>query len=198
MQVVIVNYESARRLEKELLSYNIDLIKADEEHKLKKNRSEQSKGLNIFGDKARYKLLLMRTVITNRELDVFSQYRFLNPPIFGTSFYAFRSQYFDMGGYGNHIPIFRKWMTDDFLKRLHYAAYRVTECLDLSPITAEVRTMDLKKDAIKLYDSIEDASYAELDELEVTTANIPTRLLPCRRLRAATLQMTMALVLRMI
>lgn len=80
---------------------------------------------------------------------------------------------------GNHTPIFRKWMTDDFLKRLHSVAYRVTkaECLDLPAITEEVRTMDLEKDAIKLYDSIEDESYAELDESEVTTANILTRIL---------------------
>ena len=135
--------------------------------------------MHHIGDKARYKLLLTGTVITNRELDVFSQYRFLNPQIFGTSFYAFRNQYFDMGGYGNHTPIFRKWMTDDFLKRLHSVAYRVTkaECLDLPAITEEVRTVDLEKDAIKLYDSIEDESYAELDESEVTTANILTRLL---------------------
>ncbi len=70
-------------------------------------------------------------------------------------------------------------MTDDFLKRLHSVAYRVTkaECLDLPAITEEVRTVDLEKDAIKLYDSIEDESYAELDESEVTTANILTRLL---------------------
>ena len=179
LQVVVVNYESAWRLEKELLAYNADLVIADEAHKLKENRSKQSGGMHHIGDKARYKLLLTGTVITNRELDVFSQYRFLNPQIFGTSFYAFRNQYFDMGGYGNHTPIFRKWMTDDFLKRLHSVAYRVTkaECLDLPAITEEVRTVDLEKDAIKLYDSIEDESYAELDESEVTTANILTRLL---------------------
>ena len=152
LQVVVVNYESAWRLEKELLAYNADLVIADEAHKLKENRTSQSKGMHHIGDKARYKLLLTGTVITNRELDVFSQYRFLNPQIFGTSFYAFRNQYFDMGGYGNHTPIFRKWMTDDFLKRLHSVAYRVTkaECLDLPAITEEVRTVDLEKDAIKL------------------------------------------------
>ncbi len=37
--------------------------------------------------------------------------------------------------------------------------------------------MDLEKDAIKLYDSIEEESYAELDESEVAKANILTRLL---------------------
>ena len=163
LQIVVVNYESAWRLEKELITYNADLVITDEAHKLKENRSKQSQGMQHIGDKARYKLLLTGTVITNRELDVFSQYRFLNPQIFGTSFYAFRNQYFDMGGYGNHTPIFRKWMTDDFLRKLHSIAFRVTkaECLDLPAITEEVRTVELEKDAAKLYESIESDSYAE-------------------------------------
>ena len=179
LQIVVVNYESAWRMEKDLIAFNADLVIADEAHKLKENRSKQSQGMQHIGDKARYKLLLTGTVITNRELDVFSQYRFLNPQIFGTSFYAFRNQYFDMGGYGNHTPIFRKWMTDDFLRKLHSIAYRVTkaECLDLPKITEEVRTVNLEKDAAKLYDSIESDSYAEMNESEVTTANILTRML---------------------
>lgn len=179
LQVVVVNYESAWRLEKELLTYNADLVIADEAHKLKENRSKQSQGMHHIGDKARYKLLLTGTVITNREMDVFSQYRFLNPQIFGTSFYAFRSRYFDMSGYGNHTPIFRKWMSDEFLHKLHSIAFRVTkaECLDLPSITEEVRSVDLENTAIKLYDGIENESYAELNESEITTANILTKLL---------------------
>ena len=176
---MVVNYESAWRLEKELLAYGADLVIADEAHKLKENRSKQSQGMQHIGDKARYKLLLTGTVITNREIDVFSQYRFLNPAVFGTSFYAFRNKYFDMGGYGKHTPIFRKWMTDDFLRRLHSIAYRVTkaECLDLPDITEEVRSVELEAAAAKIYDSIESDSYAKMDESEVTTGNILTRLL---------------------
>lgn len=179
LQIVVVNYESAWRLEEDLKAYNADLVIADEAHKLKENRSKQSQGMHHIGDKARYKLLLTGTVITNRELDVFSQYRFLNPQIFGTSFYAFRNQYFDMGGYCNHTPIFRKWMCDDFLQKLHSIAFRVTkaECLDLPSVTEEVRQVDLEPKAAKLYDNIEDESYAELGKAEVTTANILTRLL---------------------
>ncbi len=179
LQIVVVNYESAWRLEKELIAYGADLVIADEAHKLKENRSKQSQGMQHIGDKASYKLLLTGTVITNREIDVFSQYRFLNPAVFGTSFYAFRNHYFDMGGYGNHTPIFRKWMTDDFLRKLHSIAYRVTkaECLDLPAVTEEVRTVELEAAAAKIYDSIESDSYAKMDESEVTTANILTRLL---------------------
>ena len=178
MQVAVVNYKSAWQLKK-LPAYNTDMVIADEAHKLKENRSSQSMGMHHIGDKARYKLLLTGTVITNRELDVFTQYRFLNPQIFCTSFYAFRNRHFDMGGYGNHTPIFRKRMTDDFLKRLHSVAYRVTKMkrLDRSAITEEVRTVVLEKDAIKQYDSIKDESYAKLDASEVTTANSLTRFL---------------------
>ena len=180
LQVVVVNYESAWRLEKDLLTYDTDLIIADEAHKLKDSRTSQSKGLHHLGDRARYKLLLTGTVITNREMDVFSQYRFLDPQVFGTSFYTFRNRYFDMRGYGNHTPVFRQWMTNEFLAKLHSIAYRVTkaECLDLPEITEEVRCVDLERDAEKLYRDIERESFAELDKSEVTTTvNVLTRLL---------------------
>lgn len=179
LQVVVVNYESSWRLEKDLMAFNADLVIADEAHKLKDTRTRQSRGMHHLGDMAKYKLLLTGTVITNRELDVFSQYRFLNPQLFGTSFYDFRKKYFDMGGYGNHTPIFRRWMTDDFLHNIHSVAFRVTkaECLDLPAITEEVRTVYLEKDAIELYNSIEKTSFAELDESEVTTTNILSKLL---------------------
>lgn len=89
LQIAVVNYESAWRLEKELLTFDADLIIADEAHKIKENRTSQSKAMHRLGDKAKYKLLLTGTLITNKEIDVFSQYRFLNSNIFGTSFYVF-------------------------------------------------------------------------------------------------------------
>lgn len=179
LQIVVVSYESAWRLEKELLAYDADLVIADEAHKMKENRTSQSKGMHHIGDKAKYKLLLTGTLITNRELDVFSQYRFLNAKILGTSFYSFRNRYFDMCGYGNHTPVFRKLMTDDFLPKLHSVAYRVTkeECLDLPAITEEVRIVELAASAAKIYSAVEAESYAKLAESEVTTTNILTRIM---------------------
>ena len=179
LQVVAVNYESAWRLEQELMAYNADLVIADESHRMKNHRTRQSEGMHAIGDMARYKLLLTGTVITNRELDVFSQYRFLNPQIFGTSFDSFRNRYFFMGGYGFHTPIFRRWLTEDFLRKVHSVSYRITkeECLDLPAVFEEVRTVDLERNAIKIYNNIADKCYAELDESEVTTTNILTKLL---------------------
>lgn len=179
LQVVVVNYESAWRLEKELLKYNADLIIADEGHKIKENRTAQSKCMHDLGARAPYKLLLTGTVISGKELDVFSQYKFLNPAIFGTSFYGFRNAYFQMGGYGNHIPIFKKSMTDMFLQKMHSVAYRVTkaECLDLPSVTEEIRRIDLEDKAMKLYEKLQKESFAELDKGEVSVVNVLTKLL---------------------
>ena len=179
VQIVVVNYESAWRLEESLLKYDADLVICDEGHKLKEGRSRQSKGMHAIGDKARFRMLLTGTLITNRELDVWSQYRFLNQDVFGKSFYTFRNRYFYMTGYGNHTPVFRQSMTGDFLSRMHSIAFRVTkeECLDLPDFTDEIRTIDLEPEAQKLYRQIEQESYAELQKGEVTATNVLTRLL---------------------
>lgn len=179
LQVIVVNYESAWRLEKDLLAFGAECVCCDEGHKIKEGRTAQSKGMHHLGDRANYKLLLTGTLITNRELDVFSEYRFLDPRVYGMSFYAFRNRYFDMTGYGNHVPVFRKYMLDDFLKRMHSIAFRTTkkECLDLPAITEEVRTIELEPKAMKMYKELEEESYTELKNGEVTAPNILTKLL---------------------
>lgn len=179
LQIVVVNYESAWRLERELLRYNADLIIADEGHKIKSAQTSVSKSMHTLGDRARYRMLLTGTLITNKEIDVFSQYRFINSDIFGTSFYAFRNRYFDMLGYGNHTPVFRKYLREGFLKKMHSVAYRVTkaECLDLPEITEEVRTVELEPKAMKLYSNLEKESYTQMAGSEVSAVNVLTRLL---------------------
>lgn len=85
LQVVVVNYESAWRLEKALTAWHPDLIIADEGHKIKTHNIAASKAMHRMGAKASYRLLLTGTVITTRPIDVFSQYKFLTRP-YGNSF----------------------------------------------------------------------------------------------------------------
>lgn len=179
LQVLVINYESAWRLESALLVWGPEAIICDEGHKLKEARTAQSKAMHNLGDKASYKLLLTGTLITNKEIDVFSQYRFCEKRVFGTSFYAFRNEFFEMTGYGNHIPKFRQSKTEDFLKRMHSIAFRCTkeECLDLPGITEEIVKVELEPAAQKIYKELEKESYTELANSEVTAANVLTKLL---------------------
>lgn len=179
LQIVVINYESAWRMEKDIIAWGPDLVIADEAHKMKEARTNQSKGMHSIGAHANYRLLLTGTVINNKELDVFSQYKFVEPRIFGNSFFTFRNRYFDMGGYGGYIPIFKQSMADDFLKRMHAIAFRVTkdECLDLPEITEEVRRIELEPKAMKIYSELEKESFTELTNSEVSAVNVLTKLL---------------------
>ncbi len=179
LQVVVVNYESAWRLEKALTAWHPDLIIADEGHKIKTHNIAASKAMHRMGAKASYRLLLTGTVITNKAIDVFSQYKFLNPVIYGNSFYAFRNRYFDMVGYGNHTPVLKKSMEGELTEKLHSISYRATkaECLDLPETTDVIRQIELEPAALRIYRGLVKESYAELASGEVTATNILTRLL---------------------
>lgn len=179
LQVVVVNYESAWRLEKDLSAWRPDLIIADEGHKIKTHNTAASKALHRLGRAAQYRLLLTGTVITNKAVDVFSQFKFANPAIFGQSFYAFRSRYFDMVGYGNHTPVLKKSMEAELTEKLHSISYRATkaECLDLPETTDVIRQVELEPAALRIYKGLVKESYAELSGGEVTAPNILTRLL---------------------
>ena len=179
LQVVVVNYETAWRMETQLLKFNADLIIADEGHKIKQHSTKQAKGVHKLGALADYRLLLTGTLITNKEMDVFSQYKFVNPAIFGSSFFAFRNRFFDMTGDGLHTPVFRTSQTDEFLRRLHSVAFRVTkaEALDLPPITEETRSVELETKTMRLYNELADESFASLNPGDITAVNILTRML---------------------
>jgi len=179
LQVLVVNYESAWRLEKELAAWSPELIIADEGHKIKTHNISASKAMHRLGAGAKYRLLLTGTPVTNKAIDLFSQYKFLDPKIFGQSFYAFRNRYFDMTGYGNHTPMLKKSYEEDLTKRMHSIAYRATkkECLDLPETTDIIRKVKLEPHAQRLYECLVKDSFAELEKGEVTITNVLTKLL---------------------
>ena len=179
LQVAVVNYESSWRMERDLMQWHPDMIIADEGHKIKTHNISASKTLHRLAARAAYRLLLTGTVITNKPVDVFSQYKFADPRIFGNSFYQFRNRYFDMVGYGGYTPVMKRYMEPEFMQRLHSIAYRVTkaECLDLPETTDVIQRVDLEPDAQRLYRQLVKDSYAEISRDTVTATNVLTRLL---------------------
>jgi len=179
LQIAVVNYESAWRLEEEIKAWRPDLVVCDEGHKIKTHSTNASKAMHRLGGLARYKMLLTGTPVTNKALDIFSQYKFLNDQIFGRSFYSFRNRFFDMVGYGQHTPVMKRSMEREFTQRLHSIAFRATkaECLDLPDTVDIVRLVELEPTARRTYRDLVRDSYAELEGGAVTATNILTRLM---------------------
>ncbi len=179
LQVIVVNFETMWRLSDILMYWKPDFVIADEGHKIKTHNIAASKAMHRIGAKAKYRLLLTGTVITNKPIDVFSQYKFADPAIYGPSFYQFRNQFFDMVGYGNHTPVMKESMESEFTRKLHSIAFRATkaECLDLPETMDILQRVELEPAARRMYQQLVKDSYAELSKGEVTTTNVLTKIL---------------------
>ncbi|ABW18835.1 helicase domain protein [Alkaliphilus oremlandii OhILAs] len=178
LKIAVINYESTWRILDELIQWKADLIIADESQRIKSPTAKQSKALHKLGDSVRYKLILSGTPVQNAPLDLWSQYRFLDKRIFGTSYYSFRARHAIMGGYGKYQVIGYKNM-DELIQKTHSVALRVTkeEALDLPETTDEIRYCSLEPDSAKLYKRILKDSYVQLEKGEVTAQNLLTKLL---------------------
>lgn len=97
---VIINYDSVwrRELGEAILKAGFDMVILDESHRAKAAGSKVSKFLALLGKRVRYKMCLSGTPMANSPLDVYGQYRFLDPTIFGTNHAAFLQEYAIMGG----------------------------------------------------------------------------------------------------
>lgn len=181
LKIAVINYESTHRdgIFEALQEYDPDLIICDESQRIKNHTAAQSKALHKLGDKAQYKLALSGTPVQNNAVDLYSQYRFLDPAVFGSNFYAFRNRYCLMGGYGQHQIVGYRNM-DQLVQREHSIAYRVTkaECLDLPPQTFINRYVKFSPADRKLYEQLRRSSFAELDSGDsITATTVLTKML---------------------
>lgn len=173
--VAVINYEATHRegIFEALDGYAADLIICDESQRIKNPRAAQSRAVQMLGDRAACRLILSGTPVQNSVIDLYSQYRFLDPGVFGANFYAFRNRYCQMGGYGGHEVVGFQQM-DELVRKEHSIALRVTkaECLDLPGQTFVRRYVQLEPAARRLYAQIARASCAELENGEHVTASI--------------------------
>lgn len=178
LQVAVVNYESCWRMEQEIASWKPDMIICDESSKIKNHQAKQSKALHRLGKISKHNIILTGTPVTNNPLDFFSQYKFLDDSVFGTSYYAFRSRYAVMGGYGHYQVVGYKNL-QELTEKAHKIAFRITkkEALDLPEQVDVIRTIELEPSARQTYTKVERDSYAELQHGEIVTTNVLTKLL---------------------
>ncbi|MCC5910048.1 MAG: DEAD/DEAH box helicase [Clostridiaceae bacterium] len=178
LHIAVINYEATWRILEELIEWQPEMIIADESQRIKSPTAKQSKALHKLGDIGKYKLILSGTPVQNAPLDLWSQYRFLDKSIFGTSYYSFKAKHAIMGGYGKYQVIGYRNM-EELIRKAHSIALRVTkeEALDLPEVVDEIRYCPLETKAEKVYKNILKDSYVALENGEVTAQNVLTKLL---------------------
>lgn len=173
LRIAVINYESTHRegIFEALAAYKPDLIVCDESQRIKNPSAAQSKALHKLGDAAPFRMILSGTPVQNNAVDLYSQYRFLDPAVYGTNFYAFKNRYCIMGGYGQHQIVGYRNM-DELVEKEHSVAYRVTkeECLDLPQQTFINRYVQFTDAEQAIYEQLRKSSFLELETGENVTA----------------------------
>ena len=184
----IINYDSVWRGEvsKAIGEVKWDAIVLDESHRIKSPNGQASKWLAKFAMKQPQakRLLLTGTPMPHSPLDIFGQFRFLDPGVLGDSFVGFRKRYADCDF---RVPgMVKKWLRQDELAaKTDPLIWRVKldDVLDLPEAIHEVLPVPLTGRAGKYYDDLERDMTAEIESGTVTVSNALTKLL---RLQQAT------------
>ena len=184
LAIAVINYEYAYTFSKVLEEWQPDMVICDESHKIKSPSSNQTKAIIAIGNKARYKMCLTGTPLTNNILDFFSQYKFLDTTVFGDSFTAFRNKYVITGMFNEYLrPNPRTF--NELKEKIASIAYRVTkeECLTLPPFVDIPVYVDMSDNAMRKYKELETEFITWLNaQTFITADNALTQTLRLRQL----------------
>jgi len=174
---VVMNYEAVLgdAMRSAVLDVEWDAVIYDEIHRIKAPIGKTSKLCAKI--KAAHRIGLTGTPMPHSPLDVFGQYRALDPGVFGTSFVHFRSEYAVMGGYeGKQVLSFKN---QDRLRakmdtlRLHVPG----DVLDLPELQVVDVDVKLTGDAARRYAEMEKEFITQVGEHVITASNALAKLL---------------------
>nr|DAS81164.1 MAG TPA: Chromatin remodeling complex ATPase [Caudoviricetes sp.] len=145
--------------------FDPDLVVIDEMHKIKSISSNSSRLAARIGAKVKRRIGLTGTVIPHSPLDVYAQWRFIDPYAFGrvqadgtrkrATFQAFKEDYAVMGGYmGREVTGFKNLDRLEEIMGERAAVAIKSECLDLPEATDTIVPVNLSSKELKAYEEM--------------------------------------------
>lgn len=172
--IYVINYAGMRIMADHLAALEWDVMVCDESQNIKNRTAEQAKACYDVGARAKRRYILTGTLVTNKPLDVFGQYKFLSPQILGANYFAFQSRYAIMVQHGlARFPV--KFVNlEELSDRLAPWNFRVLkkDCLDLPEKIYETRYAEFHPAVSRLYKTLGKELAAEIQGGRYVTAPI--------------------------
>ena len=132
------------------------LCVVDESHLIKTPNKTRTETITALGSLCEYRVILTGTPIAANPLDLYAQFRFLDPLIIGFSdYYSFKARYAVMGGFENKQIVGYTNM-DELMGDIEPYVYQVNaeEVADLPPKIYQIREVELPAKVRTLYNHI--------------------------------------------
>jgi SNF2 family DNA or RNA helicase len=187
--VIAVNYESARiePLASWIVQQAWPLVILDESHRISNPSGRTSRWAARLGLRAHYRLALTGTPLPHSPLNIWAQFRYLDPRLLEPTFGEFRARYAVMGGYYDREIV--GWRNlDELEQRMAAVTFRVdNSVLDLPPELDQVLSCYMSSEGARIYQEMEEKMIALLDTDPATAANPLVRLLRLQQITGGTL-----------
>lgn len=164
----IESMSTSRRMK--LCLYNLitekTMVLLDESTYIKTHNSKRTTFITFSAEKAKYRLILTGTPLTQGVIDLFAQMKFLSPKILGyRSFHTFAANHLE---YSEKYPgmIINTHNTVSLAAKINPFVYQVTkkECLELPDKHYESYHYSMTMEQRRIYEQIKEDVLSELDE----------------------------------
>lgn len=168
-RVLLIHYEAVRPIIKKIRKLPWDLIIYDESQRLKARGSKQSRDAArfVYGHR---RVVLSGTPIDSSPMDMWAQFRFAVPSLFGERFKDFKEEYLKETGYMGYKLAFRPEKMEQFRQLIAPYVHRVlkSEVLDLPPLEYKRVGVDLFGEQARVYRELEEDMCVEIGPHTVT------------------------------
>jgi SNF2 family DNA or RNA helicase len=160
------------------LKSGLSYIIVDESSKIKNIKAQRTREILKLSDKAVYKRILSGTPIIQNPLDLFTQFKFLDPSLLGhKTFGSFRARYaiIQEVSINNHtVPLIKGFKNTAILKNKiapHSIFLKKEDCLDLPDKIFLKKSVLLSKKELSVYQKAKNELLIQIEQEEVSIQN---------------------------
>lgn len=174
----LINIEGIEIIAEEIESVGFSFAAIDESTIIKNYSANRTRAVIKTLGFVPFKTVMSGNPTPKAPDEIFAQYAFVEPGVFGTNYYSFRERYFTLDYFDKITAFVNQERKDEFLQKFHSIASRVTkdECLDLPPKVYEPRYVDMTPEQAKLYESMEKDAIAYYNDSECMATVIIAKL----------------------
>jgi SNF2 family DNA or RNA helicase len=170
-------------------SENNSWFVVDESHMIKNHSAKRTRRITIASRHYKRRITMTGTPTSGKHVDLFAQFRMLDPGIFGTEFGKFRGKYCIMGGYeGREIIGYQN--LGDLQKRIDPITYRCRkeDCLDLPPKIYQTRFVRMAPEQKRAYKFADQMLTVAMSDISCGIKNALEKLLRCQQITSGILR----------
>ena len=183
LKIFLINPEGLKTVQKEISALNPELVIVDESTLMKNRASSRAKIIKELYQNCLFKMILSGNPIPKGGDEIFSQYEWIEPAVFGSSYYKFREKYFELDFFNSIKGLFTH-MKEEFEDKFHQVAFiaRKDDCLDLPNKIYERASIEMNAEQKKIYKSMWNDAVVSYEDSTCCAAVVITKFLRCSQI----------------